>query len=61
MKGAPGLLFAIGLGIVAAFCNWLYLANKGKQLEMVSFIAIAEDVKIRAGDPVGIPGYRRDD
>ena len=63
MKGAPGLLFAIGLGIVAAFCNWLYLANKGKQLEMVSFIAIAEDVKINPGDkfneahfmPISIP------
>jgi len=50
MKGAPGLLFAIGLGIVGAFCNWLYLANKGKQLEMVDFIAIAEDVKINPGD-----------
>ena len=50
MKGAPGLLIAIGLGIVGAFCNWLYLANKGKQLEMVDFIAIAEDVKINPGD-----------
>ncbi|HEY2253723.1 MAG TPA: hypothetical protein VGH74_21765 [Planctomycetaceae bacterium] len=50
MKGAPGLLFAVGLGIVGAFCNWLYLANKGKQLDMVDFIAIAEDVKINPGD-----------
>jgi Flp pilus assembly protein CpaB len=50
MKGAPGLLFAIGLGIVGAFCNWLYLANKGKELDMVDFIAIAEDVKINPGD-----------
>ena len=50
MKGAPGLLFAVGLGIVGAFCNWLYLANKGKELDMVEFIAIADDVKINVGD-----------
>jgi len=50
MKGAPGLLFAVGLGIVGAFCNWLYLANKAKQLDMVDFIAIADDVKINPGD-----------
>ncbi len=50
MKGAPGLLIAIGLGIAGAFCNWLYLANKGQELEMVEFIAIADDVKINPGD-----------
>ena len=50
LKGVPGLLIAIGLGIVGAFCNWLYLANKGRQLDMVDFIAIAEDVKINPGD-----------
>lgn len=50
MKGVPGLFIAIGLGVVGAFCNWLYLAQKGQELERVDFIAIADDVKINRGD-----------
>src|SRR5579862_4592249 len=63
MKGAPGLLIAVGLGIVGAICNWIYLANKASQMEMVNFISIAEEAKINPGDkfieahfaPVAIP------
>src|SRR5215471_714896 len=50
MKGVPGLLIAVGLGIVGAFCNWMYLADKGRNLEMVEFIGINDNVKINAGD-----------
>ena len=50
MKGVPGLLIAVGLGIVGAFCNWMYLAQMGKDMQTVDFIGIAEDVKINAGD-----------
>ena len=50
MKGAPGLLIAVGLGIVGAFCNWVYLAQKGQELERLDFIGIDENVKINAGD-----------
>jgi hypothetical protein len=63
MKGAQGLLIAVALGIVGAFCNFFYLANKGRELDMVNFIAIDNDVKINIGDkfnegnfmPVPIP------
>src|SRR5215471_13590108 len=50
MKGVPGLLIAIGLGIVGAFCNWMYLADKGRNLEMVEFIGIHDKVNINPGD-----------
>src|SRR5690242_3334731 len=50
MKGVPGLLIAVGLGIVGAFCNLAYLANKARELDMVDFIAIGENVKINVGD-----------
>src|SRR5262245_50850061 len=50
MKGVPGSTFAVGLSIVGAFCNWMYLANKGRDLEQIAFIGIAEDVRINVGD-----------
>lgn len=49
MKGVPGLLIAVGLGIVGAFCNLAYLANKARELDMVDFIAIG-DKPINIGD-----------
>ena len=50
MKGVSGLLIAVALGIVGAFCNWMYLAQKGQELERIDFIGIAENVKINPGD-----------
>ncbi len=50
MKGVPGLLIALGLGIVGAFCNWMYLAQLGRDMQSVDFIGISENVKINAGD-----------
>jgi hypothetical protein len=43
-------LIAVGLGIAGAFCNWIYLAQKGEELERVDFIGIDEGTKINAGD-----------
>jgi hypothetical protein len=50
MKGVPGLLLALGLGIAGAFCNWIYLAQKGEELERIDFIGIDEGTKINVGD-----------
>ncbi|MFN0054422.1 MAG: hypothetical protein ACKV0T_19780 [Planctomycetales bacterium] len=50
MKGVPGLLFALGLGVAGAFCNWIYLAQKGQELERVDFIGINVETRINAGD-----------
>lgn len=63
MKGAMGLVVALGLGILGAFCNWFYLAQKSRDLEKVEFIAISDQRLINAGDvfqesdfvPVAIP------
>ncbi|HLJ12735.1 MAG TPA: hypothetical protein VKU82_16180 [Planctomycetaceae bacterium] len=50
MKGVPGLLMAVGLGIVGMLFNLMYLAQKGQELEMVHFIGINEGVAINPGD-----------
>ena len=51
MKNWIGLLIAISLGLVACLLNWSYLDRKSKEIEVVSFLAIAEDVRLKAGDP----------
>jgi hypothetical protein len=52
MKGVPGLLIALGLGIVGAFCNWMYLAQLGRDMQSIDFIGVSDtgNVKINAGD-----------
>lgn len=50
MKGAPGFLLAVGLGIIGAFVNWLYLAQKARQFDHVDFVGVAEQVSINKGD-----------
>ncbi|MEX0703728.1 MAG: hypothetical protein WD069_16645 [Planctomycetales bacterium] len=63
MKGAPGLMIAVGLGVVGAVVNWLYMANASQRLELVQFVGIGADAAVKAGEtfreehfiPVGIP------
>jgi hypothetical protein len=65
MKGVPGLIVSVVLGLVGAFCGWFYLAQEAQQMEMVKFIGIADNVQINPGDrfkqehliPVKIPRY----
>jgi Flp pilus assembly protein CpaB len=60
MKGVPGLLIAVGLAIAGALCNWFYMAQKSRELDLVQFVAVAEggirqgDV-IQAGNLISIP------
>src|SRR5436190_319272 len=49
MKGVPGLLLAIGLGIAGAFASWFYLAQKSRELDQVEFLAIAPEREINTG------------
>lgn len=51
MKGVPGLLIAVGLAIVGALCNWFYMAQKARELDMDQFIAVAEG-GIREGEVI---------
>ncbi len=68
MRGALGLTFAAGLGIIGAFCNWFYLQGLARDQEKVYFIAIKRGVSINAGEiikrdhleRVGIPKTRVD-
>ncbi|MCY2962603.1 MAG: hypothetical protein NT069_02950, partial [Planctomycetota bacterium] len=50
MKGAPGFLLAVGLGLIGALVNWLYLAQKARQLDHLDFVGITENVTINPGD-----------
>lgn len=49
MKGIPGLLLALGLGLVGAFASWFYLAQKSRELDQIEFVAIAPDKEINTG------------
>jgi len=50
MKNWIGLLIALSLGIVAAVLNWQYLEKKSREVEIVSFLALDENVRLKAGD-----------
>jgi hypothetical protein len=51
MKGVPGLLIAVGLAIAGAMCNWFYMAQKSRELDLIKFVAVA-DGGIREGDVI---------
>jgi len=50
MKNWIGLLIALSLGVVACLLNWQYLDRKSKEIEVVSFLSIADDVRLKQGD-----------
>lgn len=50
MKNWIGLLIALSLGFVACLLNWKYLQGKTREVEFISFLAIDEDVRLKAGD-----------
>ncbi|HTN75526.1 MAG TPA: hypothetical protein VL096_09775 [Pirellulaceae bacterium] len=60
------LALSIGLGVVAAVLNWLYLIEKGKGVRSVALVGVANDAGLQRGDvfndsnlvPVEIP-YNR--
>jgi hypothetical protein len=52
MKGAPGLILAIFLGLLGAVLNWVYLENKTKDVASISFLGIKDGVDIQIGTPL---------
>ncbi|MEM9944265.1 MAG: hypothetical protein AAF939_22105, partial [Planctomycetota bacterium] len=50
MNNWVGLLVAITLAMVAGVLNWQYLERKTNEIEMISFLAIAEGVTLKEGD-----------
>lgn len=51
MKGVPGLLLALALALAGALCNWFYMAQKSRELDIVHFIGVA-DGGLKAGDTI---------
>lgn len=50
MKGAPGLIVALLFGGLGIALNYLYLYNKGKDVESMSFLGVSEGTAINPGD-----------
>lgn len=69
MKGTLGLVIAAALGVVGAFCNWMYLHRQASGFEKVDFVMIRTSAPINLGDrfqeghfaPVAIPQMYEDD
>jgi hypothetical protein len=52
MKGAAGIAVAVMLGLLGAALNYVYLDNKTRHIETVSFIGLREEARLRPGDPL---------
>jgi Flp pilus assembly protein CpaB len=50
MRGLPGIIIAVALGIVGAICNWAYLAQQASRMEKVSFLALDNNAQLNVGD-----------
>lgn len=50
MKGTYGLIVAVVVGVLGAALNWIYLQNKTRDVETVSFLGLREDVTIQPGE-----------
>ncbi len=50
MKAVPGLIVALILGGAAVIFNWIYLEKKASEYQVVSFLGIRDDTKVRLGE-----------
>lgn len=50
MKGSYGLIVAVVVGVLGAVLNWIYLENKTRDVENVSFLGLREDVTVQPGE-----------
>ncbi|MAD80156.1 MAG: hypothetical protein QF918_11560 [Pirellulaceae bacterium] len=51
MKGAPGIVVALFLGLLGAVLNWVYLDSKTKDVDSISFLGVREGASIQVGEP----------
>lgn len=51
MRGAPGIVVALFLGLLGAVLNWVYLDNKTKDVDSISFLGVREEASIQVGEP----------
>lgn len=49
MKGMTGLLLAIGLGVIGAVANWIYVAKQGAAVATVEFVGVKPNTRIDIG------------
>lgn len=50
MRGLPGLIIAVALGIIGAICNWAYLARQASRMQKESFVVLRSDAQLNMGD-----------
>jgi Flp pilus assembly protein CpaB len=61
MRGLPGIIIAVALGIVGAICNWAYLAQQSSRMEKVSFLALESTAQLNVGDRFQKSHFKRVD
>ena len=54
MKGIRGLLVALGLGMVGALCNFVYLNKQTQDVTTVQFVGIKPGVTVKKGEPITV-------
>ncbi len=52
MKGLQGIVIAVALGLVAAFCNWYYIYRQATGYFTESFVVIGRGVQLNQGDVI---------
>jgi len=52
VKGIPGIIVAVGLGLIGALCNWFYLDRLAGKEAKEQFIGIKAGVQLNSGDPI---------
>lgn len=50
MRGTIGLVVAVGLGVLGAVMNFIYLSQQALKMEKVSFVAIDSSARLNLGD-----------
>lgn len=50
MRGTIGIIVAVGLGVLGAVMNFIYLSQQAMKMEKVAFVAIDTSAQINLGD-----------
>lgn len=52
MRGLYGIMISVGLAIVAAVCNWFYIARQASGYHTESFVIISPNTQLNKGDRI---------
>lgn len=61
MKGLQGIVIAVALGLVAAFCNWYYIYRQASGYHTESFVIITPTTQLNPGDKFKVEHFKKVD